>query len=53
MVAKDFFYLAHRAIKNILEMKSKILTFRDRFDIIIEIRLGGVAKRLIWEMSVL
>jgi len=32
-------------------MKSKILTFRDRFDILMEIRLSGVAKRLIWEMS--
>ena len=31
-------------------MKSKILTFRDRFDILMEIRLSGVAKRLIWEI---
>jgi len=32
-------------------MKSKIFTFRDRFDILMEIRLSGLAKRLIWEMS--
>ena len=31
-------------------MKSKILTFRDRFDILMEIRLSGVTKRLIWEI---
>ena len=37
---------------DILEMKSKILAFRDRFDILMEIRLSGVAKRLIWEISV-
>ena len=37
---------------NILEMKSKILTFRNRFDIQMEIRLSGVAKRLIWEIPV-
>ena len=29
-----------------------VLTFRDRFDIIMEISLSGVAKRLIWEISV-
>ncbi len=29
-----------------------LLTFRDRFDILMEIRLSGVAMRLIWEMSV-
>ncbi len=28
-------------------------TFQDRFDILLEMRLSGVAKRLIWEMSVL
>ena len=28
-----------------------LLTFRDRFDILMEIRLSGVAKRLIWEIS--
>ncbi len=28
-----------------------LLTFRDRFDILMEIRLSGVAKRLILEMS--
>ena len=33
-------------------MKSKILTFRNRFDILMEIRLSGVAKRLIWEIPV-
>ena len=33
-------------------MKSKIFTFRDRFDILLEIRLSGVTKRLIWEISV-
>ena len=27
------------------------LTFRDRFDILMEIRLSGVAKRLIWGIS--
>ncbi len=32
-------------------MKSKIFTFRDRFDILMDIRLSGVAMRLIWEMS--
>ncbi len=32
-------------------MKTKILIFRDRFDILMEIRLSGVAMRLIWEMS--
>ena len=32
-------------------MKSEISTFRDRFDILMGIRLSGVAKRLIWEMS--
>ena len=32
-------------------MKSKILAFRDRFEILMEIRLSGAAKRLIWEMS--
>ena len=32
-------------------MKSKILTFRDRFDILMEITFSGVAKRLILEMS--
>ncbi len=31
---------------------ARLLTFRDRFDILMEIRLSGVAKRLIWEMSV-
>ena len=29
----------------------KILTFRDRFDILMEVRLSGVAKRLKSEMS--
>jgi len=29
----------------------KNLDFRDRFDILMEIRLSGTAKRLIWEMS--
>jgi len=28
-----------------------LLTFRDRFDILMEIRLSGISKRLIWEMS--
>ncbi len=28
-----------------------LLTFRDRFDILIEIRFSSVSKRLIWEMS--
>jgi hypothetical protein len=32
-------------------MKSKIFTFRDRFDILMEISLSGVAKRLIGEIS--
>ena len=32
-------------------MKSKILIFRDRFDILMEIAFSGVAKRLILEMS--
>ena len=27
-----------------------LLTFRDRFDILMEIRLSDVAKRLIWEL---
>ncbi len=34
-------------------MKSEILTSRDRFDVQIETKLGGVAKRLIWETSVM
>ena len=36
---------------NILEMKLKIFTFRDRPHFIMEIRLSGGVKRLIWEMS--
>ncbi len=28
-----------------------LLTFRDRFDILMEIRLNGVSKHLIWEIS--
>ena len=28
-----------------------VLRHRDSFDIIIEVRLSGVAKRLLWEMS--
>jgi hypothetical protein len=39
-----------RCFWNIIEKKSKILAFRDRFDILIENNLSGVAMCLIWEI---
>ena len=43
-----FFYSVCQPLK--VTSDAGLLTFRDRFDILMDIRLSGVAKRL-WEMS--
>ena len=46
---QGFFYSVLEPLK--FTRDTGLLTFRDRFDILLEKRLSGVAKRLIWEMS--
>ena len=43
--------MIYRPARDYLRRGDFVLRHRDSFDILMEIRFSGVAKRLLWEMS--